>query len=283
MCVYNSHKPALCATFSLFHLIQSNTVSWCSLTKDSITVQLHSQVGQMFSFWNAISLFKRSTEEIESLLFHGGFFFFVIPLLLWPRIPNYPKCCFIIVSDAEMKCRLAGSISPLHVHYGWSSTAWNFNEWPELFLVTLWLICLYHLSPTLKNYKSMHNTDRAGDERHDAASPITCHDWWGRRSQSIPQYMKESNREFLLSCLYSLHLFDYRCAINEPNANDSKLPLNKGLLYAILFRWRCKNVSGWTGEICYTCWLSVTKGVPTGQIKRAIGCGPKAERGGGGG
>lgn len=70
-----------------------------------------------FFFLNNISLFNRSAEEIESLLFQCGFLLAAsLCFSNWLGIPNYTKCCFIIVSDTEMKWSLGRDISLVHVH-----------------------------------------------------------------------------------------------------------------------------------------------------------------------
>lgn len=119
VCVYYLHRRLLRTNFSLSYLMWLLTValSFC-LTKYSITVQLQSHLCQLLFFQDSVSLFKESTAEIESLLFSARLFFFFcrISRLLWLTTPNYTKCCFIIVSGAEMKHSLGEFIPLLHVH-----------------------------------------------------------------------------------------------------------------------------------------------------------------------
>ena len=159
-CVYLCNKPPLCANGCVFHLRSSNTASLCSLMKDSITVQLQSQV----FFWN-ISLFRRTTEEITSLLFLSSLCFSDRG---WVIIQSAVSLFFLMQKwNAASVCPLR--LASCHVEFQWMTRA--------IFSYTLTDLSLPLKCNSDKLYKRAHTHTHTGD---NSAMSITCHDLWSR-------------------------------------------------------------------------------------------------------
>lgn len=113
---------SVCVTSTKHHFVQS-LVSSISYSPIQSPLALWQKIQSQFSrnlnsasflfFLKHHLIIQQEYWGNWSLLFSVWLFFVCghISLLLWQRIPNYTKCCFIIVSDAGLKWSLGGYIS----------------------------------------------------------------------------------------------------------------------------------------------------------------------------